>query len=331
MENIELNKKLSLFFILSIFLSLSVSSESKTAKAKTWFGDPNLQGIWTNASLTTLERPSHLRSWEVSEEVAIEESLRAQKVSEAYDNPLKKGEKIKASRDPGGYNAAWMDGGSKFFKVKDKYRTSVIGYPKNGKLPWDADKSRAFFQKLRPRGMKRTDHPELRGVGERCIVGFGSSGGPPMMNVLYNNHYQIVQSPGYVMIMAEMIHDTRIIRLNGQHLPKNMKPWLGDSIGHWENNTLVVETTNFHPQHSFRAGLRHRFAVTENAKITEKFTRISKDEIIYQFFVDDKDVYSDIWAGEMVLTSDSDRIYEYACHEGNYSMENILAGARAQD
>ena len=152
-----------------------------------------------------------------------------------------------------------------------------------------------------------------------------------MMNVLYNNHYQIVQSPGYVMIMAEMIHDTRIIRLNGQHLPKNMKPWLGDSIGHWENNTLVVETTNFHPQHSFRAGLRHRFAVTENAKITEKFTRISKDEIIYQFFVDDKDVYSDIWAGEMVLTSDSDRIYEYACHEGNYSMENILAGARAQD
>ena len=327
MANIEPNSKLNIALV--CFLSLSI--DSKEIKVKTWFGDPNLQGIWTNASLTTLERPNHLRSWEVTEEVAIEESLKAQKVSEAYDNPLEIGEEIKASRDPGGYNAAWMDGGSKFFKVKDKYRTSVIGYPKNGKLPWDAEKSRKFFQKLRPRGMKRTDHPELRGVGERCIVGFGSSGGPPMMNVLYNNHYQIVQSPGYVMIMAEMIHDTRIIRLNSEHLPKSMKPWLGDSVGFWEGNTLVVETTNFHPQHQFRAGLRHRFAITENAKITEKFTRISQNEIIYQFFVDDKDVYKDIWAGEMVLSADNDKIYEYACHEGNYSMENILAGARTQD
>ena len=160
MANIEPNSKLNIALV--CFLSLSI--DSKEIKVKTWFGDPNLQGIWTNASLTTLERPNHLRSWEVTEEVAIEESLKAQKVSEAYDNPLEIGEEIKASRDPGGYNAAWMDGGSKFFKVKDKYRTSVIGYPKNGKLPWDAEKSRNFFQKLRPRGMKRTDDPELRGV-----------------------------------------------------------------------------------------------------------------------------------------------------------------------
>ena len=224
-----------------------------------------------------------------------------------------------------------MDPGAELFQLFGKYRTSIIAYPKNGKVPWDREKANKFFQQRRKDRSKRRDHPELRGVGERCVVGFGSSGGPPMMNVLYNNHYQIVQSPGYVMIMAEMVHDARIIRLDGKHPTESISHWLGDSIGHWDGNTLVVETTNFNPQHTFRAGLRHFFAITPGAIVTERFTRISKDQILYRFYVDDPDIYSQVWAGEMPLRSVEDKIYEYACHEGNYSMANILAGAREEE
>jgi hypothetical protein len=133
------------------------------------------------------------------------------------------------------------------------------------------------------------------------------------------------------MIMAEMVHDARIIRLDGKHPTESISHWLGDSIGHWDGNTLVVETTNFNPQHTFRAGLRHFFAITPGAIVTERFTRISKDQILYRFYVDDPDIYSQVWAGEMPLRSVEDKIYEYACHEGNYSMANILAGAREEE
>ena len=175
------------------------------------------------------------------------------------------------------------------------------------------------------------DNPEERSLGERCIVGFGSSGGPPMLNVLYNNHYQIVQSPGYVMIMVEMNHDARIIRLDASHNPENMKPWLGDSVGWWEGDTLVVKTINHHPQQKFRAAIRHQILMMEDAEVTERFTRTSETEILYEFEVNDKKAYRDTWKGEMPLRSTNNKIYEYACHEGNYAMANILAGARAEE
>jgi hypothetical protein len=177
----------------------------------------------------------------------------------------------------------------------------------------------------------QANHPEERSLGERCLVGFGSSGGPPMLNVLYNNHYQIVQSPGYVMILVEMNHDARIIRLASDHNPNNMKPWLGDSVGTWEGNTLVVKTINHHPQQKFRAGIRHQILVMEDAEIIERFTRVGDNEILYEFEVDDKRAYKDTWKGEMPLRAAQGEIYEYACHEGNYAMANILAGARAEE
>ena len=312
-----------------IFLSVagSVYSDSYQTK-KTWFGDPDLQGIWTNATLTTLERSSSFKELVVSKEQAEMAALIATQGNDAYDNYLKEGETPKKGQDVGGYNTAWMDPGTKLLKVGDEYRSSIIISPKNGKLPWDAKKRREYFSKDFRRKFKRTDHPELRGVGERCVVGFGSSGGPPMMNVLYNNNYQIVQSPGYVMIMAEMIHDARIVRIEGAHLPESMDPWMGDSIGRWEGDTLVVETTNFNWQHIHRAGLRHYFAISKDAKITEIFRRISDTEILYRFRVDDPNLYKSAWVGEMPLRAQSDQIYEYACHEGNYAMGNILAGAR---
>ena len=325
MENGVLNKIIH-FFIFTI--SLSICSEEYTKE--TWFGDPNLQGVWTNASLTTLERPDHFESLEISDDEAMAARQSSEEFNQTLDNPYAQGETPESGGDVGGYNVAWMDPGSDFFKLNGKYRSSIITYPESGKLPrrltrWAIEGPSIY------RMFTRADHPEERSLGERCVVGFGSSGGPPMLNVLYNNHYQIVQSPGYVMIMVEMNHDARIIRLDSDHNPDNMKPWLGDSVGWWEGQTLVVKTKNHHPQQKFRAAIRHQILMMEEAEVTERFTRVSKDEILYQFEVNDKKAYRDVWKGEMPLRSTESRIYEYACHEGNYAMANILAGARAEE
>ena len=325
MENGVLNKIIH-FFIFTI--SLSIWSEEYTKE--TWFGDPNLQGVWTNASLTTLERPDYFESLEISDDEAMAARRSSEEFNQTLDNPYAQGETPESGGDVGGYNVAWMDPGSDFFKLNGKYRSSIITYPESGKLPrrlprWAIEGPSIY------RMFTRADHPEERSLGERCVVGFGSSGGPPMLNVLYNNHYQIVQSPGYVMIMVEMNHDARIIRLDSDHNPDNMKPWLGDSVGWWEGQTLVVKTKNHHPQQKFRAAIRHQILMMEEAEVTERFTRGSKDEILYQFEVNDKKAYRDVWKGEMPLRSTESRIYEYACHEGNYAMANILAGARAEE
>ena len=325
MENGVLNKIIH-FFIFTI--SLSIWSEEYTKE--TWFGDPNLQGVWTNASLTTLERPDYFESLEISDDEAMAARQSSEEFNQTLDNPYAQGETPESGGDVGGYNVAWMDPGSDYFKLNGKYRSSIITYPESGKLPrrltrWAIEGPSIY------RMFTRADHPEERSLGERCVVGFGSSGGPPMLNVLYNNHYQIVQSPGYVMIMVEMNHDARIIRLDSDHNPDNMKPWLGDSVGWWEGQTLVVKTKNHHPQQKFRAAIRHQILMMEEAEVTERFTRVSKDEILYQFEVNDKKAYRDVWKGEMPLRSTESRIYEYACHEGNYAMANILAGARAEE
>ena len=325
MENGVLNKIIH-FFIFTI--SLSIWSEEYTKE--TWFGDPNLQGVWTNASLTTLERPDYFESLEISDDEAMAARQSSEEFNQTLDNPYAQGETPESGGDVGGYNVAWMDPGSDFFKLNGKYRSSIITYPESGKLPrrltrWAIEGPSIY------RMFTRADHPEERSLGERCVVGFGSSGGPPMLNVLYNNHYQIVQSPGYVMIMVEMNHDARIIRLDSDHNPDNMKPWLGDSVGWWEGQTLVVKTKNHHPQQKFRVAIRHQILMMEEAEVTERFTRVSKDEILYQFEVNDKKAYRDVWKGEMPLRSTESRIYEYACHEGNYAMANILAGARAEE
>ena len=317
----------------TIFLfSLVVTTSSLEAEQiiKTWFGDPDLQGTWTNASLTTLERPDNFKSLVVTKEEANVAASYAAEFTEVIDNPYEEGESPKAGENVGGYNTAWMDPGTQLFKINGEYRSSILIYPDNGRLPrkwtsWGMEAPSLY------RMFTQANHPEQRSLGERCLVGFGSSGGPPMLNVLYNNHYQIVQSPGYVLILVEMVHDARIIRLEGTSLPDHIRPWLGDSIGHWEGNTLVVKTKNHHLQQRFRAAIRHQILMTENAEVTERFTRISEDEILYEFSVDDDLAYKDLWSGEMPLRKAEGKIYEYACHEGNYSMANILAGAREEE
>jgi len=170
----------------------------------------------------------------------------------------------------------------------------------------------------------RFDSVKDRPLGERCLLGFGSTSGPPMMPVLYNNNYEIVQTPDTIMILVEMVHDVRVIRMNGQHLPSNMRKWLGDSVGHWDGDTLVVDTTNF-TDHT------HYQGATPDLHVVERFKRVDDHTILYRFTVEDPKVFSKPWSAEYPFLATPGPIYEYACHEGNYAMPDIMGGARKED
>jgi hypothetical protein len=298
---------------------------------RTSFGDPDLQGLWTNASVTTLERLPGATALVATpqEAAALETSVTYWSRTDGRPTNPNAGPPP-AGQDVGGYNAFWIDLGAKLGVVKGEARTSWIVDPPSGRIPYTEDGRKRMTQSATTQ-RRNFDGPEARSLGERCIVGYGSSGGPPMLNVLYNNNYQIVQSPGFVVIVVEMNHDARIIRLGGSHLPQAVRPWMGDSVGRWEGDTLVVETTNFNSGHGFTADIRHRLYIPPNAKVTERFTRLAKDEIFYEFKVEEPSTYTQPWRGEVAMRATAGPIYEYACHEGNYSMPNILGGARLQE
>lgn len=323
------------FLKFALLISLAIHSAFSFAEwkaKKTSFGDPDLQGVWRSATITALERDASFGTSLVvnaEQAQAIEKSYYFNVASEEDAKPTDPNQGAPTDGDSNaGYNAFWLDPGKQLMQVRGEYRTSIVIDPANGKVPYTPAAMRAFMEYGRGRSM---DGPETRSLGERCLVGFGSSGGPPMLPVVYNNHYQIVQSPGHVMIMAEMNHDARIVRLKDKHNPNHMKKWLGDSVGHWDGDTLVVETINQHPQQSFRFAIKHRLYLPPTAKVTERFTRVAEDEIVYQFTVEDKEAFSQAWTGEMALRPSSGQIYEYACHEGNYSLPGILAGARREE
>ncbi|NOX52596.1 MAG: hypothetical protein GXP16_18995, partial [Gammaproteobacteria bacterium] len=300
---------------------------STFAVPRTHFGHPDLQGIWTNATLTTLERPDDFDALNLSPEEA-EKLLSARQARwQEYEDAARDADgKLSAGADVGGYNTFWMDEGNSLAMVDGQYRSSIIVDPQDGSVPY----SWSGRWNMLKHGLQYTryDGPELRPLGERCVVGFGSTGGPPMLPVLYNNNYQIVQNSDHVLIFVEMNHDVRTIRLNSTHPPPHVKKWLGDSIGWWEGDTLVVETTNFHPDQGFRASTKHLLYASENLKVTEYFSRVDAQQIKYSFEMEDPQTYDQIWRGEMPLRKSSEAIYEYACHEGNYAMQGILAGAR---
>ena len=296
-------------------------------------GTPDMQGIWTNASVTALERPPHLNTLVVSaaQARAWETQALAGSRSDALPtDPEAPALPVGSSDGVGGYNRFWIDFGTKVAQIDGEYRSSWIVEPGNGKLPWSSQGGAKARQAAMTAYMTANDH-EVRSPGERCIIGYGSSGGPPMINVLYNNNYQIVQTPDTVAILVEMNHNARLIRIGGAHRDKALRGWLGDSIGRWEGDTLVVDTVNFHPDASMRFGLRNRFYLSADAVVEERFTRVADDAIFYEFTVDDPAIYTRPWRAEMVLRRTAGPIYEYACHEANYSMVGILAGARRQE
>jgi hypothetical protein len=313
-----------------IFLALLLSS---AANAEQWqtpklsWGEPDLQGTWTTATVTTLERDKAIGRLVVSEQQALAIENFAAGFAASIDE-LPEGD-LPAGKSVGGYNSAWMDPGTKVLRVDGKPRSSIITEPENGHVPYTlSGKAKMWWGLL---STQKRNNPEELLLGDRCVVGFGSSGGPPMLPVLYNNNYRFVQSPNTIVIMVEMNHAARTIRIGGKPLPPEIRPWLGDSIGYWDGDTLVVETTQFHPQQSVRAAIKHRLYIGTDTKVVERFTRVSEKEINYQFTIEDEDIYTQPWKGELTFTPSDGQIYEYACHEGNYSLPGILAGARKAD
>ena len=301
-------------------------------------GKPDLQGTWTNVTITPIERRDEFPNLVLTEADAakLEKGVndRIDRLSQPSDPnrdaPPKGGDgSTGAAGNVGGYNNFWIDSGTRVAIVNGERRSSLIVDPPDGKVPAltpearkrNADRFAAFRK-----GGGEYDHPEFRPLAERCLLSFGSSAGPPMLpNYFYNNNYQIVQTPDHVMILVEMVHDARIVRLNATtHVPKHIRPWMGDSIGRWEGDTLVVETTNFPPQQTFRGA-------SENLKVIERFTRADADTILYRFTIEDPTTFTKPFSGEVPFEATDEVIYEYACHEGNYALSNILSGERDRE
>jgi hypothetical protein len=285
-------------------------------------GTPDFQGVWTNATATPLERPAefgHRRALTKEEADAIEARERGRVAADAApSDPNKKIEAVAALPPVGNYNLFWTDRGMTPALIDGEYRTSIIIDPPNGRIPPLTEEARN-----RPRrSLGVADGPESRSLGERCLLSFGSSAGPPMLPTMYNSYYQIVQSPGHVMILVEMVHDARIVRIDGQPVPRSIRKWMGDSIGHWAGDTLVVRTTNIRPEQALRGG------TAENMVVTERFTRVADDQINYRFTVEDPTTFTAPFSGELAFMRVDAQVYEYACHEGNYALPGILAAER---
>jgi hypothetical protein len=296
------------------------------AQTRTPDGHPDLTGTWTNATLTPFQRPAELGTKEffTEDEAAAFEKQRIQQND--VDRLEGTGDADLARR---AYNNAWFDRGTHVVKSR---RTSLVVDPPDGRIPAmtpEAQKRADNFR--RQQALHPSDGPEDRLLTERCIL-FGAAG-PPMLPEPYNNNYQIVESPGYVAILVEMNHDVRIIPLDGRpHLAAGMHQWKGNSRGHWEGNTLVVDTDNFKFNDQSRFGVGYLAGMTDqNLHVVERFTRTDANTITYRATVDDPTVYTKPWTVEISMTRRADPIYEYACNEGNYGMFGILSGARAEE
>ena len=292
-------------------------------------GRPDLQGVWTNKTLTPLTRSRELgeqRALTREQASRLEDGHQNYLDAEFADSDPNRGAGFGAQAgDDGntedGYNEFWKDLGTRIQIINGEYRSSIIVNPSDGQIPYAGDPRTRFRRD--PNEPGPYDGPEARPLAERCLLSFGSHSGPPMLPVMYNNNYQFVQTAEYVMILAEMAHDARIIRLNDSEHKLAMNKWMGDSVGYWEGDTLIVETKGFNPQQNFRGA-------SENLSVIERFSRISESEILYNFTVEDSSVFSQAFTGELVFNArpSQEPIYEYACHEGNYALSGVLAGAR---
>ena len=309
-------------------------------------GKPDLSGTYDTATLTPLERPEEygdrLTLTDAEAAAIVQRELARRAERNAPSNPERGAPpqggdgSLRSAGNVGGYNSFWLDRGSGGFKLDGAWRTSIITSPKNGRKPGmtAAAKRKAAERAALSRtntgvawwleeGLEQGpyDDPEIRPLAERCLLGFGSTAGPPMLPVSYNNVKRIVQTDDHVMILVEMVHDVRIIRMNAEHAPEDVRSWLGDSIGRWEGDTLVVETTNFNDSPSLPGASR-------DLRVTEWFTRVDPQTLRYRFKVEDPNVWTAPWSGEYVWPATGNRVYEYACHEANYSFGGILRGAR---
>lgn len=297
---------------------------------RTHSGKPDLQGVWSTASVTHLERPPGyplVLSRAQADELEGKDLYNQRSKTQASFVDPKEGapEKGKPLPPVGNYDVAYTDPGSTVANINGELRSSFIVFPETGKVPAMTDEGK----KLRAASPRRLgtgfDNPEERGLSERCLI-IGNAG-PPLGQYLYNNNFQIIQTDDDFVLLSEMIHDVRIAKVGGKHQADDRKQWHGDSVARWDGDTMVVETTNINATQRGAGGT----FLSRDGKLTERFTRINDNQILYAFEVNDPAVYTSVWRGEMPLNRLNQAVYEYACHEGNYALEHILSGGREND
>jgi hypothetical protein len=299
------------------------ASEKAYTAPRTVDGQPDLQGVWDFRSGTPLERPAQFadKAFLTDTEIAAYEAEIARTRNQDRRDQDARG-KVNGEETTGdvarAYNDFWWDFGK---KVVGSKRTSLIVDPPDGKIPALTDAAQQRAASRRELRERVAVGPEDRGTGERCIMGFNA--GPPMLPSAYNNNMQLVQSKDTVVILNEMVHDARIIPLDGR--PRtNIPQWSGESRGRWEGDTLVVDTINFYDQTSFQNS-------SPKMRLTERFTRVGPDTLLYEFTVEDPTTWTKPWTAQVPMRMNSETVYEYACHEGNYGMFNLLSAARSID
>ena len=304
---------------------LEPSELAQARTAKEWSpprgpdGHPDLQGNWSFATITPFERPPAFGDKAVLTDQEVQEFEKETASRANQDDNRQRGTAADVGR---AYNDAWYDRGT---RMASSRQTSIVVDPPTGRVPGLTTEGQARVaarnEARRQRGP--ADGPEDRSLGERCIIGFNA--GPPFQPSAYNNNIQIVQTKDYVMIMTEMVHQARIVSLDGRpHLPSTSRLWMGDSRGHWDGDTLLVETTNFSDKNLYRGA-------TQNMKLVEKFSRTAEETLTYEFTINDPATWTQTWTGRIPLEKLNEQLYEYACHEGNYGMAGILTGTRAEE
>jgi hypothetical protein len=349
LRDVEMNR-LTCVVVLGVFAAGPAAAQDDYQAGRTAFGHPDIQGVWTNATLTPQARSSlyGLRASHTAQEVDILEGAELQKTLEGNAPIAVDAGAGGASDNVGAYDQGWVDNGVTVMRVNGEPRTSLITTP-DGQAPVrrgarartiaaNAGSTEAGIQAARQAAERDKfegqgnvalgslssafDNPENRSAGERCLISFGRNAGPPMFpNGWYNNNYRIVQGRDSVAIEIEMVHDMRIVRLNSEHRTDGVRPWFGDSIGWYEGDTLVVETTNIPERQDY-------YGSWENLTVTERYTRVADDRLHYAFTIEDPTMWDAPWGGEYEFGAIDGEVYEYACHEGNYALEGILAGAR---
>ena len=286
---------------------------------KTAWASPDLRGVWDFRTITPLERPTELSGKDI---------LSDQEAAEFATQTLKQRNKDRRTTDGltvredvrNAYNQFWWDYGDKL--TEDK-RTSLIVDPPDGRIPSLTPLAQKRYDEIQAARDRPAHSPVDRGVAERCLLGFNA--GPPYTPSAYNNNVHIFQTPGYAVLLIEMVNDARVVPLDGRpHPPEVIRQWRGDARGHWEGNTLVVESANFTDKTTFRGSGR-------NMRLTERFTRVGPERIRYEYTIDDPESFTKLWTAVIPMKKTDQPMFEYACHEGNYAMLTMLEGARAED
>lgn len=305
--------------------SASMAQDSSYVAPMLDFGVPDLQGIWTYETRTSLQRPAQYTELEIGEETMTNTLEPTSTVLDDYQNFG-----TNRQNDPanvGGYDPEYFSIGDYLAEIDGKYRTSIITDPPDGRIPYREQGAAIRRQQARsvfqfPESLGRSDGPEGRALSDRCLKAFSSS--TPFISSVYNNNMQIVQSPDHVVLVVEMVHDARIVKIDQEHRDLPYNKWLGDSVGYYEGDTLVVVTKNFN---EWEVAQGYGINASLKMVLTERFRRVADDEVRYNFTIEDPDLYTQAWTGEMPMRPSSG-IYEYSCHEGNHALPGILAGAR---